>query len=181
MDIKDYIKILTKNAFFIIILTLIGATVAFSSTRFLKSGYKNEMVYFLVINQPENSLQNQKLDPTNTTDTAVAILASPDFLKETAINALSVDVKKLAPQVIKLTLTSDNSQLSQSSQAQVATKFNQKVTTFITNGTLKLEPVGESPPSIHNALNSKVLAVFGALIGLLASLTSIAIVRYLRL
>lgn len=181
MDLKDYVKILTKNAFFIIALTLIGAAVAFSSTGFLKSGYKNEMVYFLVISDSGNSLTSQKLDPTNITDTAVAVLTSPDLLNETAISSMSLDVKKLAPQVIKLTLTSQSPELSKNSQAPVVEKLNQKLTAFVPEATLKLEPVGEESQSFQQVLNSKILAVFGALIGLLASLVTVAIVRYLRL
>lgn len=181
MDLKDYIKILTKNAFFIIVLTLIGTTVAFTSTRFLKPGYKNEMVYFLVINGSENSLSSQRLDPTNTTDTVVAVLTSPDFINETAVDPLSLDAKKLAPQVIKLTLTSSSPQLSKNSQAPVADKFNQKLATLVPDASLKLEPIGVESQSYQNILNSKILAVFGAVVGLLASLITIAVVRYLKL
>lgn len=181
MDLKDYIKILTKNAFFIIALTLIGAFVAFTSTRFLKSGYKNEMVYFLVINESENLDIGRKVDPTNITDTAIAVLTSPDFLNETAISTLTIDAKKLAPQVIKLTLTSNSLQLSETSQTPVVDKFNQKLNILVPDASLKLQPVGIQSQSFQNILNSKILTVFGAVVGLLASVIIIAIVRYLRL
>jgi capsular polysaccharide biosynthesis protein len=181
MDIKEYIKIIRKNAFFIVALTLIGALVAFYSTRFLSSGYKNEMVYFLTVSTQDKSGLNQRLDPTNITDTAVAILTSPDFLNETSITPLSIDAKKLAPQVIRLTLTSDDPGLSANSQDSVVGKFNQKITTLVPETSLKLQSVGANSQSVHDVLNNKILAVFGAMVGLLASLIIITIVRYLRL
>lgn len=181
MDLKDYIKILAKNAFFIIILALIGAAVAFSSTGFLKSGYKNETVYFLIISGTGNLDAAKKIDPTNITDTAVAVLTSPDFLKEASTGSLSIGAKKLAPQVIKLTITSQSPELSKNSQAPVIEKFNQKLAIFVPEASLKLEPLGEEGQSFQQVLNSKILAVFGALVGLLASLVIIAIIRYLKL
>ncbi len=181
MDIKEYIKILTKNTLFIIALTIIGAAIAFSSTRFLKSGYQNERFYFLIISQNENLENSQRLDPTNITDTAVSILNSPDFINEMAINTLSIDAKKLAPQVIKLTLTSKDPELSKNSQDPIVDKFNRKLTSFVPASSLKLESVGSPNQSYQNMLNNKVLAVFGAIIGFLASVVIIYVVRYLKL
>ncbi len=181
MDLKEYITIIKKNAFFIIVLTLIGASVAFSSTKFLKSGYKTSAVYFLVISSQQNTSTNQKLDPTNITDTAVAVLSSPDFLNEVATNNLSLDAKKLAPQVIRLTLTSKDQQTSEKSLTPVVDKFNQKLASLISESSPKLEPVGVHGQSIHDVLNNKILAAFGATVGLLASLVIIAVVRYLKL
>lgn len=181
MEIQIYLKILRKNAFFIVAMVLIGAIIAFSSTRFLKSGYKNDMVYFLTVSGSSSPDTNQRLDPTNITDTAVAILTSQDFLNETGISSLSVDAKKLAPQVVKLTLTSESAQLSQDSQIIVSNKFNQKLTSFIPDASVKLEPVGSPSKSFQKILNSKILAVFGALVGFLASLVIITLSKYLKL
>src|SRR3989344_4816618 len=119
MELKFYLQIIKKNLALIASLALIGAFSAYFSTSFLESGYKATGTFYLSNNSSNEDQQRYNFDgyfsqstAINATDTTVAILTSSDFQKEFSGSQASVGVRKIAPQVIEITTTSQDQQLS---------------------------------------------------------------------
>src|SRR3990167_8112945 len=107
MELKDFLKILKSYLAVIIVLAIVGAAGGFYSTRYFSSGYHHIQDFFLVDPSVQSiSVENIKSENFFTqekardfTDTAIAILESPDFKSENIGTGDELIVRKLAPQV----------------------------------------------------------------------------------
>lgn len=183
MEPNQYLKILKTNLIFVAILVLVGAFLGFYSSHLLPSGYKQSQVFFVsqILEDKTKSSGFAQPEAVGFTDSAVSILESQDFLLSTQISQSSVEVKKLANQVLKITVSSETEEQSKKDLASLVSNFNDKVSSFLGDNEVQLTPVGSSPQASYFALSSKVLALFGALLGLMSALALLALASYFKL
>lgn len=181
MEAKKYLKIIRENVIFLVILVVVGAALGFYSTKLLPAGYLFSQVYFVSSSQPTTSDNIREDKAITFTDSAVSILESRDFQQAAEITESSVDVKKLAHQVISITVTSNKPAKSQSDLFTLVTNFNVSVADWLGSNSVQLKPVGVPNNPSFFALDKKVMTGFGALIGLIASVSVLAVVRYFKL
>ena len=190
MELKEFIKILKSYLTVIIVLAIVGAASGFYSTRYFSSGYHHTQVYFLTDSSAQPaSVENIKSEnfftqekARNFTDTAVAILESPDFKSENIGTGDELIVRKLAPQVIRLTYVSPNADSNNSQLQKVTENFNTK-SQSLTGSTQasQLKAVAGFKPPSYSSLNQFVLAVGGAFIGIVFALFVIGVKNYLKI
>mgnify|MGYP001601264765 CR=1 FL=1 len=183
MELKQYLKLIQKNITFIGILTIVGLILGLYSAKLLPSGYKQSQVFFVTqstADESPNTLYKQDR-ALNYTDSAVSIIQSDDFLLSAQISQSTVEVKKLAPQVIKITLTSQSREKSTQDLSTILLRFNEKTEQILQSKTIQLTPIGIAPTPVFFALNSKILAIFGALIGFISSAAILALTSYFKL
>ncbi|OGD85540.1 hypothetical protein A2164_00850 [Candidatus Curtissbacteria bacterium RBG_13_35_7] len=190
MDLKEFIKIIKNNLIFIALLVLIGAFSAVFSAKLISSGYRHTQTFFL--QDPQNQDQSipnirsesyfQQEKSRNFTDTAIAILESADFKKDVLGEGGSLTVRKMAPQVIRLTYTnplpdSNNSQLS-----AVVAHFNTKIQSLTeSTPSAQLKSISTPASPVYSSINSQILFVFGALLGGAFALFIISLKNYFKL
>lgn len=181
MEFKQYIKLIQKNLAFIAILIFVGLFLGLYSSRFFPSSYRQSQVLFVSDTQSINPEFNKNQERAiNFTDTAASIIPSEDFLNSIQISQTSVDVKKLAPQVLKITTSSQSASKSKQDLETIVLKFNEKTENLTGDKSLQLKPVGVMPGPSHFVLDSKILAIFGAFIGLTVSVSIIALAAYFK-
>lgn len=179
MYLDQYIKIAKTNLFFICALTAVGAVCGYLSVAHIESGYKAQQTIFVRI-EKSNPLAYESVDAQTITDTVVAYISSTDYQRK-ANKTSQTNAKKVAAQVVTLTATSQNLEEAQNSLKNTTTNFNQVAPDLIRHAKVELTNVGEQAIPTKNALNSRVLALFGTLLGFAASISIISVSRYFRL
>ncbi len=190
MELKEFVVIIKKYFLFIVILTAAGAAVGFFSTRFFPSGFQRSQVYFVsehstdLKNSPNFNAENYYLQEKlrNATDTLVAILDSVDFQKEVLSAGDTLQVRKIAPQVMRLTYLSSSEQNATLKLDKVVDKFNTKISD-LTEGspTAQLKAVGPTAQPIYSRLNRLTLFFAGSLLGLVFALFIVGLKEYNKL
>lgn len=187
MELSHFIKILKKYSLFIVILVVLGAIIGFLSSDFFASGFRRNQTYFVSEksqtgeNTPnfnsEAYFQQEKL--RNATDSLVAVLESEDFQNEALTSQDSLQVRKLAPRVIRLTYLSQSQENATANLDTVIDKFNDKITTLSEDNTnFQLKPIGASSAPIYSKLNSLTLLAAGALIAAAFALFIVGLKEY---
>lgn len=194
MELKTFLEILKKNFPIIVFLSVLGIVLAYYFSSNFQNGYTFEKTFYITFQDvpTESTIPSQelKLDNANSgyftqekarnfTDSALAILQSPDFSRELESED-QVTARKLAPQVIKLTVTSLDPQAAKILMDKTVKNFNKSVAS-ITSTNFELKPVGQAANPAKTTLSKKVLLVFGALAGFSLSLTVIGLKTYFRL
>jgi len=176
MELKEFIKILKSYLAVIIVLAIVGAASGFYSTRYFSSGYHHTQDFFLA----ENFFTQEKA--RDFTDSAIAILESPDFKDEVISSGDTLIVRKLAPQVIRLNYISQNADAGNSQLQSITQKFNSKIQT-LTESTQasQMKAVGNFQPPRYSSLNKSVLAVAGTLLGIIFALFVIGLKNYFKI
>src|SRR3989344_6254058 len=135
MDLREIYKLLRSQIYFVVALVLFGAIIGAQSAKFFPSGYSKSQLFFLTITQAQNQTQNNYFTPyyaqenaRNFTDTAVALMASQEFLEEVLPEGASVTIRKVAPQLIRITAQSPNPADLNSPLERVSQAYNQKIT-----------------------------------------------------
>lgn len=181
MEAKELIKIARRNLIFFIIFALVGALVGFYSNKLLPSGYRQSRVLFVTSSKVSEPNAIIVQDPaTNVADSAVSVIPSQDFLLYSQVKS-TVEVKKLAPLVIRITATSHSPEQSQQDLETLISSFNTKISQLRSDASVQLAPVGTNTQASYFAFNSKILTLFGALIGVAAAITILAVSLYLKL
>ncbi len=176
MELKEFIKIIRSYLAVIIVLAIVGAAGGFYSTRYFSSGYHHTQDFFLV----ENLFTQEKA--RDFTDSAIAILESPDFKDEVLNPGDTLIVRKLAPQVVRLTYISPNVDTSNLQLQSITQKFNLKIQTLTaSNQTPELKAIGNSQMPSYSSLNQSVLAVAGVLLGTIFALFVIGLKNYFKI
>lgn len=178
MELKDILKIAKQNILFILTITILGAAIGLLSTRFLESGFEKSQYFFLKEESPafqEASIQE------NLTESATQILKSPDFTRELAQVPFKIEATKIAPYVVRVTVISQTTTETEQILAIIPTKFNSKIQELVPQGRYLLVSVGNPPETSHNVLNSKILAIVGAILGLVLSLVTLSVYKFFKL
>lgn len=187
MELNEFITLVKKYIVLIVIFALIGAVLGVSSTKFFSSGFNHQRFYFLTDPSPdiqenqdyrsENYFLQEK--SRNFTDTAVAILDSPDFKNEVLGPGDLLQVRKVAPQLVRLNLISQSADSNFSKLQKVTVVFNRKIQNLTeSTPTSQLKPVGSVSSPSYSSLNSRVLLVFGAILGAAFALLIIGLKNY---
>lgn len=177
MTLNDFLNMLRKNLVFIVFLILISAGVAFYSTGFLKSGFREEKLLFLTLDDTQTS-KDIRLDPTNSTDTAIALLNSGLKVVQPK---MSIDAKKVAPQVIKLSVESQDPGLAEQTATSLVETFNSQAKNLMPGHNITLTQIDQNQAPARQLLNSKVMAAFGALVGFVLAIMAIILARYFKI
>lgn len=183
MELKNLVKLLKQDLYFIVGLVLAGALIGLYSTRFLPATYRQSQVFF--ISGPEAAGSSQDLfykeeNARNFTDTAVAILQSEEFIKSQA--PIALEARKLAPQVIRITVQSASRENLTSSLENVSASFNQKIASLQeATRSSRLVPIAKAQEPSFFALNRATISAFGAVLGLIFSILSIALKYYFKI
>ncbi|MDO8487164.1 MAG: hypothetical protein Q7S45_02650 [Candidatus Curtissbacteria bacterium] len=194
MELRQYIAVIKKNILISVVATVLGAVVAFYFSLNFQAGYKFEQTFFLSSLRETSTLispQETSADtPQNSyyslekardfTDSAVAILQSPDFTGSLDTKG-SVAARKLAPQVIKITTIEGDRQSAKSAMGKVASSFNAKIKELQPSSTLQINTIGKVPDPEPAGPSSKIVLAFGAAFGFVVSLIAIGLKTYFRL
>lgn len=190
MEINQLIPLIKKNALIIIIFAAIGAVTAATSANFFSSGFNHQRLYFLtspnmtnqITDNPNSESYLLQEKSRNFTDSAIAILDSPDFKAETLDQGDSLQVRKVAPQVIRLNLISASPDNNNSKLDNVISEFNTKIQQLTkSTSSVELKPVGGLTPPSYSALSKKVLFAFGAVLGTAFALLVIGLKNYYKI
>ncbi len=184
MELKDYVKILNKNLSIIAACSLLGILIAIFMTKSQPNGYFQSQTLYIFTpstqNQQNGSFYSQE-QSRNFTDTAVAILESADF-KSQVVSQGSIRVKKLAPQVINLTIFASDQRLAQSLMENTVSSFNSKLTQ-LTEGQnqMQLKQIAPTANPSKIIVNTKVYALSGLIVGLAFAILAVSLKTYFRL
>lgn len=187
MELKEYIRILKQNLLTIVIFTGLSVVIGMLYSSKLTPGYKLEQVFFIqsISDQSKGQIPSpiaQLTDPSamdearNFTDTAVALLKSKD-LNQSA----NVSVEKVAPQLIKVTVTAQNPNEAKSDMERVAINFNSKIENLIDQNSLQIKAVGSPPEAAANIIDKNIILALSFFIGLTLAVFIISLKNYFKL
>lgn len=192
MELREYLNILKKNILLIAGLAIIGAIGAGLSGNWLPNGYRASRLYYLDIPSKDSLAKGQgngyfesfyaQKKAGDFTDTAVGILESGDFLKIVLPDDSSINVRKVAPQLIGLTVTSPGPEKAKDTVDRIARGFNQKMIDLVgSDYSPQIKPLGEPLPTVLYGIDRKILASFGFIVGSIIALSVIALKSYFKL
>ncbi|OGD97569.1 hypothetical protein A3G16_03365 [Candidatus Curtissbacteria bacterium RIFCSPLOWO2_12_FULL_41_16] len=189
MELKQYLAVFKQYSFFILIFTIIGAALSLIYVSKLPSGIHLEQLFFVTSSQtsinspnlsyPDDYFAQEKA--RNFTDTAVSILESQDFSQEVITFPETISAQKIAPQVIKLAVTSQTPQSARLLIQKAVVKFNQKLQDLAGSEPIQLKAIGENSNLVPNFPNKKILASAGAVAGFTFALFVTGLKTYFRL
>lgn len=186
MELKTYIEAFKKYIVFIIALTIMGGILAFFITSNFKPGYSLSQTFF--ISPPNISQETSAEDPNyfaqekarNFTDTAVAIIDSQDF-KSTVLNgSQSLSVRKLSPQVIRLTVVSTSSSDATRLMQQIPTQFNSKLSTLQPDSPIFIKEIAPAPQPALVKADRRIFTVAGLILGFAFAFFALSLKFYIK-
>lgn len=190
MELKKYLQVTTKNLLLIAVIALIGAFSAYFTAPHLESGYRAQSTFYLS-NQTQETIPPQSYNfggyflqstAINATDTTVAILESGDFQSQLKSPGTTTTIKKIAPQVVEITVTSKDPEVPSTQIKSVPEAFNKKMKELNpVNPTLTLSPISNQINVSYYSLNSKLLALTGFALGIVFAFLILGLKTYLEL
>ena len=179
MELVEFLKFFKKNALAVIFFVFAGLVLSVLLSAKLPSGYSQSQTFYIV--EPwknagafydyEGYYGQQKA--RDFTDTAVAILQSENFPNLT--------VRKVAPQVIKLTATAESADESENLLDRVKGSFNQELVSLSgQDQALQIRPICQVQPASFVSPNKKLLAVFGASLGFVFGVLVVGLKTYFK-
>lgn len=196
MELKEYLKIIKKNLLFVVVITTIALLVGNFASKKLQNGYRLEESFILMqTSQPAlNNVQaNTQTAPFNFggyyeqekarsfTDTAVAIFQNADFSNGLITPGNTVSAQKLAPQLFKVIITSQNVSEAKFDLDRLVLQFNQKLKSLSPQDYLQIAPLSTPKEPFFSQFDPKIITTAAALLGLTLSLVIIAIKSYFKL
>jgi capsular polysaccharide biosynthesis protein len=194
MELKAYIKLFRKNFLFIVICVAVATAIAYYAAHKAQTGYKLEQTYFLSQAPVQTFVSDQQ--PTqpsgfgnyyqqetsrNFTDTVVSILESPDFYSQFSLSYNDISTQKVAPQLIKIIITSPTSSEAKFLLERLVIGFNQNLKIWDPSGNLELKAIGQSREPVINSLDIKVVVAAGAILGFALAICVVALKTYFKL
>lgn len=176
MELKEYLKVYKKYWVLIIIIAVLSAVLAFFYSRQLPTGYKNSQTFFLSPQTGSTNLEtfHAQEKARNFTDTAVAIISSPDFKSQITTGGESLAVKKLAPQVLQITTFSTNPENSKILTKKAISLANEKFSTNLVEVESALEPADV-------AQKKYIYVLAGLVAGLAFAIFAISLKTYFKI
>lgn len=189
MELKKYLQIAKENALFLIAIILIGALSAYFTAPHINSGYRAQSIFYLT-NQAQEASASQSYNfggyflqstAINATDTAIAILESANFQSQLKNSGAATTIKKVAPQVIEITVISKDPDVPKSQIESIPGVFNAKMKELNSVGSaLTLSPISNQINVSYYSLNSKVVALAGLVIGAVFAFLILGLKTYLE-
>ena len=185
MEFKKYTELLSKNILFIVVITVAGLLLALLSAKTMKSNYSQSQTFFVASQSQSASPQPnadfyKEEEARSFTDTAVAIIQSPDFQNDIQKDGGSISVKKNGPQILTITTTGQTKEAASSLLKSTASVFNAKLTSLNNQQTI-LKEVGIPPQPQLPRLNKKVTAVAGLVFGFAVAVMALSFKTYFKL
>lgn len=185
MELREFLKIIKKDLWLVIVFAFIGAVGGILIAPRYSSGFKAAQTFFIKAAPIEDKSDPQSIYQAQDqagkfTDSAVAIIESPDFLKEALGSNQSLSARKLAPLVIRLTSTSQNQSQSEAIIEQTQTLFNSKIKNLNPNLEFSLSPIGQKQPATYVKINRKIIILFGTFLGIIFGFLSISLKTYFK-
>ena len=186
MELRELASILRKNWPIIAALSLAGVLIALILTKSMSKNYVMTQTLFVAAKQqPQETAGTlpayyDQEKARNFTDTAVAILQSPDFKNSVLGPSESASTKKEAAQVITISASAPTQRATSQLMEKTITTFNNNLINLNNQETF-LKQVGKSQEPHIPALNRKVYLLAGLLLGLAASVAAISLKTYFRL
>ena len=187
MEFKEYIKIFKKNIGVLLLLVVLGVVLALVITYKLPSGYSQSRLFYIA--GPKTTSQTNydyegyyvQQKARDFTDTAVAILESADFTSQVGISSVNFSVRKVAPQVIKLTATAKDSLEAENAIEKISQSFNLKLVNLTGNDpALQIKPIGKAQPSYFSSPNKIIVGVFGGSLGFIFGILVVGLKVYFK-
>jgi len=187
MEFKEYIKIFKKNIGVLLLLVVLGVVLALVITYKLPSGYSQSRLFYIA--GPKTTSQTNydyegyyvQQKARDFTDTAVAILESADFTSEVGIFSVGLSVRKIAPQVLRLTAVAKDAREAEDAIEKISQSFNLKLVNLTGNDpALQIKPIGKAQPSYFSSPNKKILGVFGASLGFIFGIMVVGLKVYFK-
>lgn len=196
MELKQYLKIIKKNLLFVVLITTIAFLAGNFASKKLQNGFRLEES-FIIMQINQTALNNfQITSPAmpysfsgyyeqekarNFTDTAVAIFQNSDFSNDIIAPGNTISAQKLAPQLFKVTVSSQNISEAKFDLDRLILKFNQKLKTLSPQDYLQIAPLGTPKEPFISKFDPKIISTASVLLGLTLSLVLIAIKSYFKL
>ena len=186
MELKQYLKIFKQYSPLIIAFSLLGAALAFVLTPRLPSGYTASQLFYVVspklAQNPSYNFEGYFIqeEARNFTDSAIAILSSADFTSELAGPNLSINARKAAPQVIRLSVTAETPENSRKLLTKAVSSFNQKMVDLTGDQAVRIKAVGPEMEATFAGFNQKIMMVFGFLIGAIFAILTVSLKTYFK-
>jgi len=187
MELKKYLMTAKKDLVFTLAIGLIVGLAAFLSAPRIESGFRSQKVFYLsnLESQPTQGYNFSgyftQSTAINETDTAVAILQSPDFQALLPKTNTTVTVRKLAPQVIQVTVISKEAGSPKQAVENLPKIFNQKMRDLNPNGpTITLNQLSDEVIVSYRSVSSKLVALAGFIFGIVFAFLILGIKNYLE-
>lgn len=189
MELKEYLKILKKEKLSIIVIVSLTLLIGIFYSLKAAPGYKIEQTFLIEattsgIPTPTGTsstlqLMSPQEEARNFTDTAVALIKSKDLASNQPQTAVTAE--KVAPQLIKITVTSQNPMEAAMQIEKTVINFNQISKELIKGATLTLKPVGTIPEATLNKIDPKIIIGTSFFAGLTFALLAVSLKTYFRL
>ena len=187
MELRQYWKIIKKYLVVIVLFAFFGGIIAFVFSQKINEGVTLQK-YFYVVAPRENNSQVYNFEgfyagekARNFTDTAVAILESRDFINEVGRNSNSIGVRKMAPQVIRITVSANTLAAAEDTLTATSNMFNKKLIELEgDNNAIQIKEISQSAQTIPPTVNSKVTTTFGLVMGAAFALFVVGLKTYFK-
>ncbi len=187
MELKKFLRIAKKDIFFVLAVGLVIGLVSYFSAPRIQSGFRSQNVFYLS-NLEAQSPQGYNFGgyfsqstAINETDTAVAILSSSDLQNAAANLNASISVRKLAPQVIQITVTSNEAGAPKLAMGDLPKIFNQKMHDLNPNGpAITLSPISDEVSVSYHSINSKLVSAAGFIFGIIFAFLILGLKTYIE-
>lgn len=189
MELLNYLKVLRKNFIFIAIFAVGGFAVGSLVARNTPSGYNYEQTFFVAPNktQTENT-QAAFFDfegfyaqekARNFTDTLTALVQTPDFKNGATLPQSSVKAQKLAPQLVKVSVTAPSVGEAKFQLERLIIQLDSKLASL--GSEIKIIPTGNPVEPVLTRLDPTLISTFSTILGIALSLVIISLKSYFRL
>lgn len=185
MELRQYLKVFKKNFLVVVVLCIFGLLLGYFLAMSRSEGFQQDQTLYIAPQttdtQNYEGFYGQE-KARNFTDTAVAILESPDFKAEIQGSGESLSVRKIAPQVIKITTTAKDPQGAKNLMAKVTSTFNSKLQTVSNNqAKIELKELGKLQEPAPIIINKKVSTLAGLVLGFAFAILAISLKTYFKL
>lgn len=188
MELSQYLKILKKEQLSIILIVAFALLIGFFYSLKAAPGYKIEQTFLIEATTSAlpgtsanslSQLRSPQDEARNFTDTAVALLKSKDLMDNQS--PTSVTAEKVAPQLIKLTVSAQNPTEATMQMEKTAVVFNQKIKELIKAEAVSLKAIGPTPVASLNKIDSKIILGLSFFAGLTFALLAVSLKTYFKL
>lgn len=185
MELKKIIESLKPYFLFLIILGIVGGIIGAKSASFFPQGYRQSQLFFVtepsaIDSQDSVGAYFKQEKERNFTDTAAAIIQDPNFSNEVFAAQVSLSVRKLAPQVVRITAQSPHKESLYGTFQKISTAFNTKINQLSISQANQITPIFEPENLSYFALNKFVLAASGVILGLISGIMVSALKIYFK-
>ncbi len=188
MELKKYFKTVKNDFVLALAIGLIIGIVSYFSAPHIQSGFRSQKTFYLASSDTQSAQGYNfggyfsQSTAINETDTAVAVLESPDFQSLIPGSNAAIATRKLAPQVIQITITSKNADITRQVMERLPNLFNLKMHDLNPNGpNLSLNKISDEVVTSYHSINSKFVSIAGFIFGMILAFLILGLKTYLEI